>query len=71
MNHKNPSQSPASPSRRDFLKRSGVVLLPYAAPVIASMAIHVEQAEGFHKGVPHGNPMGMKMSRMMKAKPPR
>jgi hypothetical protein len=69
MSHKNPSQSPASPSRREFLKRSSVVLLPYAAPVIASMVIHVEQAEGYHKGVPHGNPMGMQMSRMMMGKP--
>jgi hypothetical protein len=69
MNHEDTGQPPANPSRRTFLKRSGVVLLPYAAPVIASMAIHVEQAEATHKGVPHGNLMGMRMSQMKMGKP--
>ena len=69
MNQEDMSQPPANPSRRTFLKRSGVVLLPYAAPVIASMVIHVEQAEATHKRVPHGNSMGMQKSRMKMGKP--
>lgn len=44
---------PVSPSRRRFLKRSGVVLLPYVVPVIESMAIHVGDAEAKRRGRGH------------------
>jgi hypothetical protein len=45
MDQKKPEEAESSTSRRQFLQRSPVVLLPYVAPVIASMAIHVKNAE--------------------------
>ena len=37
-------------TRRKFLKRSGVALLPYAAPLIASITIYPEDAEAQRRG---------------------
>ena len=45
MDKGKPKKAVSDTSRRQFLRRSPVVLLPYIAPVIASMAIHVKNAE--------------------------
>ena len=50
MDQKKPEEAESSTSRRQFLQRSPVVLLPYVAPAIASMAIYVKDADAAKRG---------------------
>ncbi len=65
MNRTKDNTNRSDISRRKFLKRSSVALLPYAAPAIASMLVYPADAEAQRGGFMMGRSRRLMMRMQM------